>query len=86
MEFPPYTVISKGKGYDLRLFEATTVVRMQYERRDEGYIGLGAYFDGANSAGVRLRESQPVVMRFSSQVPLLRTLPTMLMGMPCRNL
>ncbi|KAK9903516.1 hypothetical protein WJX75_007851 [Coccomyxa subellipsoidea] len=37
---------------------------MPYERRDEGYIGLGAYFDGANGQGVRLRQTQPVVMRF----------------------
>ena len=70
VDFPPYSVVSKAARYDLRFFEAYTVVRMAYERRDEGYIGLGAYFDGANSAGVRLRESQPVVMRFSPQVGL----------------
>ena len=74
MDFPPYTVIRKGTEYDLRIFEAYTVVCMAYERRDEGYVGLGGYFDGANSAGARLRGSQPVVMRFSPQVlPLLCT-------------
>ena len=33
-----------------------------------GYIGLGAYFDGENSAKLRLRQSQPVVMRFLAEV------------------
>jgi hypothetical protein len=31
-------------------------------------MGLGAYFDGANDQGVRLRESQPIVMRFNPDV------------------
>ncbi|CAL8465489.1 g5025 [Coccomyxa elongata] len=63
--FPPYTVVSNQTKYDLRFFDAYPVIRMPYERRDEGYIGLGAYFDGDNSEGVRLRQTQPVVMRFS---------------------
>ena len=33
-----------------------------------GYIGLGAYFDGENEGGLRLRQSQPVVMRFPPTV------------------
>ncbi len=33
-----------------------------------GYIGLGAYFDGENSAKLRLRQSQPLVMRFLKEV------------------
>lgn len=33
-----------------------------------GYIGLGAYFDGKNSAQLRLRQSQPVIMRFLAEV------------------
>ncbi|EIE23057.1 hypothetical protein COCSUDRAFT_53493 [Coccomyxa subellipsoidea C-169] len=41
---------------------------MPYERRDEGYLGLGAYFDGANVQGLRLRQTQPVVMRFNPKV------------------
>ncbi|BDA49988.1 hypothetical protein COCOBI_15-1160 [Coccomyxa sp. Obi] len=63
--FPPYTIVSKQSNYDLRFFDAYPVIRMPYERRDEGYIGLGAYFDGENSQGVRLRQTQPVTMRFS---------------------
>ena len=35
-----------------------------------GYIGLGAYFDGQNDGGLRLRQSQPVVMRFTPTVCL----------------
>lgn len=33
-----------------------------------GYIGLGAYFDGENDGGLRLRQSQPVVMRIAPMV------------------
>ena len=33
-----------------------------------GYIGLGAYFDGENEGELRLRQSQPVVMRFPPTV------------------
>ncbi len=33
-----------------------------------GYLGLGAYFDGANVQGLRLRQTQPVVMRFDPKV------------------
>lgn len=35
---------------------------------DPGYMGLGAYFDGENDQGVRIRESQPIVMRFTADV------------------
>lgn len=39
------------------------MVRMQYERREEGFLELGSYFDGSNSEGIRLNETQPVIMR-----------------------
>ena len=35
-----------------------------------GYIGLGAYFDGQNDAELRLRQSQPVVMRVPAMVSI----------------
>lgn len=102
VEFPPYTIFKKGSIYDLRFFDPYPVIRMAYERRDEGvslskqflnlsslmpsdrvntkkteltkigmpagYIGLGAYFDGANEQGVRLKQTQPLVMRFNPGV------------------
>jgi len=36
VEFPPYTVFKKGSIYDLRFFDPYPVIRMAYERRDEG--------------------------------------------------
>ena len=39
------------------------MVRMEYERRDEGFLALGSYFDGSNSAGLQLNETQPIIMR-----------------------
>ena len=103
VDFPPYTIVSKGLHYDLRFYDVYKVVRMPYERRDEGklllqgtcmyqgsqsvsitgssglrhskaqsapagYIGLGAYFDGENEVRLRLRQTQPVVMRFMPAV------------------
>ena len=68
VEFVPYTIISRQQSYDLRFLDAYTVVRMPYGRRDEGYLGLGAYFDGENDLEVKLAETQPVVMRFAPRV------------------
>ena len=39
------------------------MVRTEYERREEGFLALGSYFDGSNSAGLRLNETQPIIMR-----------------------
>ena len=36
VDFPPYSILNKGSGYDLRLYDNYKVVRMPYERRDEG--------------------------------------------------
>ena len=76
MQFLPYTIVSRQQSYDLRFLDAYTVVRMPYARRDEGYIGLGAYFDGQNDLGAKLAETQPVVMRFA---PGVRRIPTLIM-------
>lgn len=40
----------------------------QYERRDEGFLALGSYFDGANEEGLLLTESQPLVMTYYPDV------------------
>ena len=68
VEFLPYTIVSRRQSYDLRFLDAYTVVRMPYARRDEGYLGLGAYFDGENDLGAKLAETAPVVMRFAPGV------------------
>ena len=36
VDFPPYSILNKGSGYDLRFYNVYKVVRMPYERRDEG--------------------------------------------------
>lgn len=38
IDFPPSSLVSKGSTYDLRFFDAYPVVRMPYERRDEGEL------------------------------------------------
>ena len=43
VDFPPYTIVSKGLHYDLRFYDVYKVVRMPYERRDEGELLLQAY-------------------------------------------
>ena len=40
VDFPPYTIVSKGMQYDLRFYDVYKVVRMPYERRDEGKLLL----------------------------------------------
>lgn len=64
VSFPPYTIFKQTKQYDLRLYDVYPVVEVQYQRRDEGYLALGTYFDGRNSASLKFQESQPVVMRY----------------------
>ena len=39
------------------------MVRMRYKRREEGFLELGSFFDGSNSDGVTLNETQPIIMR-----------------------
>lgn len=40
------------------------VVEMQYQRRDDGFLGLGSYFDGGNTDRIMMKETQPVIMRY----------------------
>jgi hypothetical protein len=63
-EFPPYTLLKRADGYDLRLYgDLYACVEMPYERRDEPYLLLGAYIDGDNAAGTRFSYTQPVIMQ-----------------------
>lgn len=68
VQFPPYKIVVTKPEYSLRLYEAYPVVKMRYERRDEGFLGLGSYFSGANAAGIKYRETQPIVMVHRSEV------------------
>eukprot|EP00195_Chlamydomonas_chlamydogama_P015575 CAMPEP_0202901682 /NCGR_PEP_ID=MMETSP1392-20130828/14398_1 /ASSEMBLY_ACC=CAM_ASM_000868 /TAXON_ID=225041 /ORGANISM="Chlamydomonas chlamydogama, Strain SAG 11-48b" /LENGTH=190 /DNA_ID=CAMNT_0049588285 /DNA_START=287 /DNA_END=859 /DNA_ORIENTATION=+ len=63
-EFPPYTVVKRADGYDLRLYDVYPVVEMEYARREEGYAALGEYIDGVNAARTRFSYTQPVIMRY----------------------
>lgn len=122
VEFPPYTILSKGAQYDLRFYDIYTVIRMPYERRDEGrllfssscmclkhqvqlhayppntgflqadtegaaagYIGLGSYLDGQNVGGLKLRQSQPVVMRFMPAVRFAGLMSWRLWTLACQQ-
>jgi len=68
VEFPPFQTISKGAVYDLRLYEAYPVVEMDYRRRENGYLTLGQYQDGANTARAAFSLTQPVVMTYHPDV------------------
>ncbi len=63
-EFPPYTVVKKSAIYSLRFYDVYTAVTTQYSRREEAYLALGRYVDGANADGVKFAYTQPVVMRY----------------------
>jgi hypothetical protein len=67
-EFPPYQVLQKGAAYDLRFYEVFPVVECDYQRREEGYLALGSYPDGANSSSSRFGHTQPVVMSYHPDV------------------
>ena len=62
--FPPYEVVSKTPDYDLRLYAPHFAVECDYARRDEGFEKVASYAAGANEAGARFAESQPVVMHY----------------------
>ncbi len=44
------------------------VVEMEYQRREEGYAALGAYFDGENDLDALFSYTQPVVMTYYPDV------------------
>lgn len=56
------------------------VVEMQYQRRDDGFLGLGSYFDGGNTDRIMMKETQPVIMRYDlGRVRLMIGLRSVLM-------
>lgn len=57
-------ILSKTEDYELRLYDVYPYISTPYERRDEGFLALGAYMDGHNSESVRMNSTQPVVMRY----------------------
>ena len=69
-EFPPYQVLQKGNAYDLRFYQVYPVVEMDYQRREEGYLALGSYQDGANSSSSKFGHTQPVVMCYHPNVSM----------------
>lgn len=56
--------MKKTEHYELRLYDVFTFINTPYERRDEGYLVLGAYMDGQNSESAKMNQTQPVVMRY----------------------
>jgi hypothetical protein len=81
-EFPPYQVLQKGTAYDLRFYEVYPVVEMDYQRREEGYLALGSYQDGANSSSSRYGHTQPVVMCYHPDVSVSCTPNSNVLSMP----
>eukprot|EP00887_Chlorella_sp_A99_P004904 scaffold4.g4904.t1 len=60
--FPPYEILQRAGSMELRLYQPYPVAECGYERRDDGFLLLGGYMSGANAAGARWRETQPIVM------------------------
>ncbi|KAK9833304.1 hypothetical protein WJX81_004791 [Elliptochloris bilobata] len=60
--FTPYEVIEVNQTYSVRLYVPRIVARTFYERRDEGFLRLGRYFDESN-----LQQAQPIVMRYPAE-------------------
>jgi SOUL heme-binding protein/Uncharacterized conserved protein (DUF2358) len=42
----PFALLRRGKDYEVRKYPAYTAVKLQYERRDEGFGTLGAFTTG----------------------------------------
>ena len=67
-ELIPYQPVKNGEAYDLRLYSPYPVAEVEYSRRDEGFLALGEYMSGANAAGSRFLETQPIVMGYYPEV------------------
>ena len=59
-----HRTVKKTEDYELRLYDVYPFVNTPYERRDEGYLTLGAYMDGHNSESAKMNTTQPIVMRY----------------------
>ena len=62
--FTPYELVEARDTYSIRLYAAHIVARTRYERRDEGFLRLGRYFDENEN---KLQQTQPIVMRYPLQ-------------------
>lgn len=60
--FTPYELVEERDTYSIRLYRPHIVARTRYERRDEGFLRLGRYFDEKG-----LPPAQPIVMRYPLQ-------------------
>ena len=58
----PYELVEARDTYSIRLYAPHIVARTRYERRDEGFLRLGSYFDEN-----KLQQAQPIVMRYPLQ-------------------
>lgn len=58
----PYEAVEANEAYSVRLYTPCIVARTCYERRDEGFLRLGKYFDDA-----KLPQTQPVVMTYPDE-------------------
>ena len=58
----PYELVEARDAYSIRLYTPHVVARTRYERRDEGFLRLGNYFDEN-----KLQQAQPIVMRYPLQ-------------------
>jgi hypothetical protein len=47
----PYTLLRRGKGYEVRRYPSYSAVRIKYGRRDEGFGSLGAFTKGMSPLG-----------------------------------
>jgi len=45
----PYSLLRRGKDYEVRRYPAYTAIRLKYGRRDEGFGSLGAFTKGTES-------------------------------------
>lgn len=52
-------------SYQVRLYDTHLNISAPYETRPEGLAKVAAYMDGANSLGVKIPATQPLVMRYA---------------------
>ncbi|KAI2506939.1 SOUL heme-binding protein [Fragilaria crotonensis] len=45
----PYSLLRRGKDYEVRRYPAYSAVKLKYERRDEGFGTLGAFTSGTET-------------------------------------
>lgn len=55
-------VIENLADFQLRFYPPFVVAAVDYQKRDEGYLAIGDYISGANAAGTRLIQTQPVFL------------------------